>query len=120
MRIKLDENLPTSLLAHRQGLGHDVDTVPTESLAGRADPVIWRATQNAERVLITQDLDFSDIRQFQPGLHHGLILVRLRMPGRLALTRRLEQIFKSEDVTSWARCFVVVSDLKIRVRRPAD
>jgi predicted nuclease of predicted toxin-antitoxin system len=120
VRIKLDENLPSSLVARLQGLGHDVDTVPAEKLAGRADPEIWRATQKAERILITQDLDFSDIRQFRPGLHHGLILVRLRVPGRVALARRIEEIFNSEDVTSWTRCFVVVSDLKVRVRRPAE
>ncbi|MBA2435953.1 MAG: DUF5615 family PIN-like protein [Chthoniobacterales bacterium] len=52
MRIKLDENLPFLLVARLQDLGHDVDTVPAEELAGRADPEIWRATQNAERVLI--------------------------------------------------------------------
>ena len=88
MRIKLDENLPSLLIARLQDLGHDVDTVPAEELAGRADPEIWRAAQNAERVLITQDLDFSDLRQFRPGMHHGLILVRLRIRFRDGGSRR--------------------------------
>ena len=120
MRIKLDENLPLSLVANLERLGHDVDTVPAEDLAGQADPRIWSAAQHANRLLITQDLDFSDVRQFRPGLHHGIILVRLRVPGRLALARRLEQVFGNEEVESWSRCFVVVSDVKVRVRRPAE
>jgi hypothetical protein len=33
--------------------------------------------QRAGRFLVTQDLDFSDVRRFEPGSHHGLLLVRL-------------------------------------------
>lgn len=68
MRIKLDENLPHSLAAELSALGHDVDTVPQEGLRGQPDEAIWSAAQLSERFLITQDLDFSDIRQFKPGL----------------------------------------------------
>ena len=31
---------------------------------------------------LTQDLDFSDVRQFRPGTRAGLMLVRLQQPGR--------------------------------------
>ena len=85
MKLKLDENLPESLLPMLGGLGHDVDNVRVEGLSGQADADVWQAVQTAERFLITQDLDFSDIRKFSPGTHHGLMLVRLRVPGRVAL-----------------------------------
>jgi hypothetical protein len=39
MRIKLDENMPASLVLALQALGHDVDTVPGEGLAGEPDHV---------------------------------------------------------------------------------
>jgi predicted nuclease of predicted toxin-antitoxin system len=118
MRIKLDENLPTRLASLLGALGHNVDTVPQEELQGRDDPTIWLAAQNAKRFLVTQDLDFSDIRQFRPGTHHGILLVRLRTPGRAALAARLSAIFQAENVEAWSRCFVVVTDHKIRVVRP--
>lgn len=118
MKLKLDENLPESLLASFSRLGHDVDNVRQEGLAGSTDPDVWAAVQAEQRILITQDLDFSDIRQFAPGAHCGLILVRLRTPGRLALAQRLESVFGNETVESWARCFVLISDLKVRVHRP--
>jgi hypothetical protein len=73
MKIKLDENLPTSLVADLTALGHDVDTAPTEGLAGHPDSDVWRAAQSAGRFLITQDLDFSDVRAFAPGTHHGIL-----------------------------------------------
>ncbi len=62
MRIKLDENLPTSLVESLVELGHDADSVQQEGLQGAPDPDVWAATQADERLLVTQDLDFSDVR----------------------------------------------------------
>jgi predicted nuclease of predicted toxin-antitoxin system len=67
MRLKLDENLPESLLSGLSELNHDVDNVRQEGLTGQNDSNVWRAAQHENRFLITQDLDFSDIRQFAPG-----------------------------------------------------
>ena len=120
MRIKLDENLPESLLASLAALGHDVDSVRLQGMTGRADAAVWQAAQSSSRFLITQDLDFSDIRKFAPGTHHGLLLVRLRLPGRLALAKRLRSLFETEAVESWARCFVLVTDRKVRLHRPRE
>jgi predicted nuclease of predicted toxin-antitoxin system len=78
MRVKLDENLPESLVTFLATLNHDVDNVRLEGLAGRADPDVWLAAQSTARLLVTQDLDFSDMRKFAPGTHHGLLLLRLR------------------------------------------
>jgi len=43
MRIKLDENLPVRLVPVLTELGHDVDTVPSERIAGKDDAVVWQA-----------------------------------------------------------------------------
>ena len=43
MRIKLDENMPDRLVAVLSELGHDVDTVLSEQIAGQDDDVVWRA-----------------------------------------------------------------------------
>lgn len=118
MKLKLDENLPESLLPRLGDLGHDVDSVRVEGLRGQADDEVWQAAQKAGRFLITQDLDFSDIRKFSPGSHHGLMLVRLRVPGRMALAARIAEAFREEAAESWARCFVLLTDHKLRVNRP--
>jgi predicted nuclease of predicted toxin-antitoxin system len=118
VKIKLDENLPARLARALEKLGHDTDTIPEERLAGRNDLQVWAAAQEAERFLITQDLDFSDTRRFTPGTHHGMLLVRLRDPGRNALLKRVHGLFQTEDVENWKRGFVVVTDRKLRVRYP--
>lgn len=119
MRIKLDENLPDRLVTVLTTLGHDVDTVHGEQLTGRADPEVWSAAQSAQRFLITQDLDFSDIRRYTPGTHAGLLLVRLPRPGRNALLDRVTGLFRTEQIENWAGCLVVATDQKVRIRRPA-
>jgi predicted nuclease of predicted toxin-antitoxin system len=118
MRIKLDENLPAGLAARLSALGNDVETVPSEGLCGRPDPAVWEACQREKRFLITQDLDFSDVRRFAPGTHAGLLLVRLREPSRRALAERIENIFREQGAIGWEGCFMVATDRKLRVRRP--
>lgn len=118
MKIKLDENLPHSLVGFLAQLGHDVDTVPAEELAGKDDETVWAATQVAGRFLITQDLDFSDERKYAPGTHVGLLLVRLPQPERTALAERVLALFRSEDVETWSGCIVSATPTKVRIRRP--
>jgi hypothetical protein len=65
---------------------------------------------------MTQDLDFSDARKFQPGSHTGIVLVRLQNPGRVALFSLLSSIFRNHDIEAWKGCFVVLSETKIRIR----
>jgi len=118
VKIKLDENLPGRLAHALKQLGLDTDTIPQEGLSGRNDPQVWEAAQEAERFFITQDLDFSDIRRFLPGTHHGILLVRLRDPGRNALLKRVQNLFQTEAMEKWKRYFVVVTDRKLRIRHP--
>lgn len=118
MKLKLDENLPASLVGALSALGHDVDSVRTERLEGHPDADVWRAATSSGRLLVTQDLDFSDLRQFAPGTHEGILLVRLKSPGRRALFNRVKQAFEREDAEQWRRCFVVLTETKLRVRAP--
>ena len=96
-----------------------VDTVPSEHLAGRDDNEVWQAAQTVDRFLITQDLDFSDVRRFTPGTHAGLLLVRLTQPGRNALATRVAMLFATEHVDQWRGCLVVATGHKVRIKRPA-
>lgn len=118
MKVKLDENIPVRLVGELATQGHDVDTVAAEGLKGRPDSDVWSAAQREGRLLITQDLGFSDVRQFRPGTHAGLLLLRLREPGANALVNRVRTVVQSEGLESLTRCFAVLTERKLRVRRP--
>ena len=115
MKIKLDENLPHRLVPLLSALGHDVHSVFIEDLAGHPDSAIWATAQRESRFLITQDMDFSDLRVFAPGSHCGLLLVRLLSPNRQDLVDRIVELFQHEDISQWDGSFVVATDRKIRV-----
>jgi predicted nuclease of predicted toxin-antitoxin system len=118
MKIKLDENLPFRLVTLLKGLGHEAHTVHEERLVGHQDREIWEAAQKESSFLITQDLDFSDLRRFAPGSHHGILLIRLHSPNRRNLVGRINELFQKENVAEWAGCFVVATERKIRVLKP--
>jgi predicted nuclease of predicted toxin-antitoxin system len=118
LRLKLDENLPASAARRLGALGFDVDTVVDEGLAGRADRDVWSAAQIEGRMLVKQDLDFSDVRTFTPGTHEGLILVRVPDADQWRLGDYLVAWFSQPDAKTWAGCFVVATPTKVRVRRP--
>lgn len=116
MKVKLDENLPTSLAARLRQLGYDTHTVQDEGLCGRDDQTVWEAVQKENRFLITQDLDFSDARKFMPGTHGGILLVRMQEASRSELERRVAGLFETETVEAWVGRLVVATDIKLRIR----
>jgi predicted nuclease of predicted toxin-antitoxin system len=118
MRFKVDENLPAALADLLREFEHEAETSPDEGLTGQEDETIWAAATASERFLITQDLDFSDARRFAPGTHPGLLLIRLHHPSRTAIIQRMREVLQTQYVESWTSCLVVVTEHKIRVRRP--
>jgi predicted nuclease of predicted toxin-antitoxin system len=77
-RFKVDENLPREAQALLLDAGHDTQTVFDEHLVGNADAKILDVCINEDRVLVTLDLDFSDIRQYPPSGHRGVWVLRPR------------------------------------------
>ena len=75
-RFKLDENLPRDAEAFLRKAGHDVHTVLDERLGGSPDSSILAASGAEDRILVTFDLDFSDIRAYPPGSHKGIWILR--------------------------------------------
>ena len=118
MKLKLDENLPARAAVRLRLLEHEVDTVLDEGLGGRDDRAIWEAAQAEGRFFVTQDLDFSDVRRFAPGTHHGVMLVRIPEEEQPRLADYLATWFSTGDWASWAGAFVVATPHKLRVTRP--
>ena len=76
MKFKLDENLPELVRVSLSELGHDTHTVAQEGLAGAQDETVLQACVAEDRILITLDLDFSDIRAYPPGSYPGIWILR--------------------------------------------
>ena len=92
MQFKLDENLPPSAAELLRSLGHDVMTVYDQGLQSCTDPEVLAACQGEGRILLSLDLDFSNILVFPPERYAGLIVLRLRKPGPKAVLSLLRRV----------------------------
>jgi predicted nuclease of predicted toxin-antitoxin system len=119
VKLKLDENIPASAAPRLAALGFNVDTVLSEGLQGSSDLKVWAAARAEGRVLVTQDLDFSDARAFAAGTHAGIVIVRLPDVEQWRLADYLVGWFSGPDVGSWSGCLVVATPNKVRVHRRA-
>lgn len=66
LRFKLDEHLPREAVRLLSSAGHDAHTVEQEGLAGSPDVNLIAACTREGRILVTLDLDFTDIRPVPP------------------------------------------------------
>lgn len=116
LRFKLDENLPGRVETTLRDLGNDVETAISEGLAGAADPDLLAACTSEDRILITLDLDFSDIRSYPPGSHKGIWVLR---PAAQTFDGILELVFAGIRLTSVERTagqLWVIDKTRVRIR----
>jgi len=116
MKVKIDENLPQEIANLFRDAGHDAITVGDEGLSGRPDGMIASRVRGEERVLLTLDLDFSDILAYPPERYVGLAVLRLNRQDRqhvLQVIMRLIPVFAREDPKGhlW-----IVEEDQVRIR----
>src|SRR5271165_4902882 len=92
MLFKLDENLRSDVGDPLLELGHDVSTVYDQGLRGKEDHEIAETCRVEGRILISMDLDFSNIQMFPPANYSGLIVLRLRAAVRTVFQRVLSRM----------------------------
>jgi predicted nuclease of predicted toxin-antitoxin system len=92
MKFKIDQNLPVEAAELLSAAGHDAMTVYQQTLGGASDERIVDVCKNEGRILITADLDLSDIRHYPPTKTPGYIVLRLPRQSKQALLDLLAKI----------------------------
>lgn len=118
MIVKLDENLGRSHVELLRKSGYNADRVHDEGLSGETDPTVWERVCAEKRFFITIDLDFADVRQYPPGSHPGILLLRARNRSRSAVLRVLERVLNEQSLTNLSGCLTVADESHTRIRRP--
>jgi predicted nuclease of predicted toxin-antitoxin system len=65
-RLLVDEALPRSLVVNLRAAGHRADGIRELGLRGRSDEEVFRQARQLDAVLITSDLDFTNLARFLP------------------------------------------------------
>lgn len=118
MRLKLDENLPTSLAGHLIARGHDADTVIDEGLEGQPDPVVVAAATEEGRMLVTLDRGIGDLRRYPPGSHAGVLVLRPTSQDPASVLDLVDRLLQTHDLDDLTGCVVIVESRRVRIRRP--
>lgn len=115
-RFKIDENVPLDAALLFTAAGLACHTVYDEALGGAPDPDVAAACAVEGRVLVTLDLDFSDVRAYPPGAHPGIVVLRPRAPDRdatLALVRAVLVLLLTQQVDG---ALWIVESERVRMR----
>ncbi len=116
MRFKLDENLPLQLERLFTEFGHDAVTVLDQGMGGTADSHVASACLREDRVLLTQDTDFADIRMYPPGEYPGIVVFRLPSQSRDDLLEVGAMLLETLIRSSPNRQLWIVEGSRIRIR----
>jgi predicted nuclease of predicted toxin-antitoxin system len=114
--FKVDENLPVELAELLVEWGHEAKTVWDEKLQGTNDDVLIDICRDEKRVLVTLDIDFSDIRAYPPEEYEGIIVLRIGSQSKknvLNVFQRIEPLFSHEPIKG--RLWIVEPDV-VRIR----
>ena len=120
MLLKLDENLGRTHVNLLQKAGHAADRVYDQGLSGWSDSVLWKRVCDEGRFFITLDVDFADIRRYNPGSHPGILLLRPRSRSSAAVLYVLERVLKDRPLENLSGCLAVADENHTRLRRPSN
>lgn len=116
MKFKTDENLPVEVVGILSDHGHDAISVVEQKLGGEADDVIAKVCQREQRVLVTLDLDFADIRTYPPEEYSGIIIVRPKLQTVSAIIRLTEQVIRLVETSSPVGKLWILDESHVRIR----
>jgi predicted nuclease of predicted toxin-antitoxin system len=117
VKFKIDENLPVETAEVLRDAGFDAATVWDEALAGSDDITIASRVRSEDRILVTLDLDFANIRAYPPEEHPGFIVLRLRRQDKENAVAVMNRVTLALRHRSPARELWIVEEDRIRFRQ---
>ena len=117
MRFKTDENVPIEAASILKDNGFDAKTVRDELLSGADDQTIAIRALAENRILVTLDLDFSNIRAYPPDEHAGIVVLRLKTQDKATVLAHVRRLLMALGKRNPAGELWIVQHDRIRFRR---
>lgn len=116
LRFLADMNLSPQTVADLQAAGWDILRVNQVLLATTSDRDILTYARQDNRVIITQDLDFSTLLALAGFSSPSLLTLRLSVTDPETVTRRLLQVIPQSEDALLGGAAVTVTDNSLRIR----
>jgi predicted nuclease of predicted toxin-antitoxin system len=119
LKFIIDENLSWRIAKSLQKLGIDAVHIKEVGLQGKEDDMIMQYAIKENRVLLTQDSDFADIRNYPPGTHKGIIRFKIKFAPSDVVVECFKKIITHIDSKILTAGAIVITDCKkYRIREP--
>ncbi|MCI0512249.1 DUF5615 family PIN-like protein [candidate division KSB1 bacterium] len=100
-------------------LGFEVVRAQDLGMVGFSDAAIFAKAQQTKAVLITNDQDFADIRQYPPTHHYGIIVLKiLPEPEAIKSVHAVLKVLLLTE-TDFHNTLFIVDRFKYRKRKPS-
>ena len=117
LRFLVDMNLSPRIVIDLSQQGWDILRVSQVLPMDTEDSEILEFARQENRVIITQDLDFSSLLALGGYEKPSLITFRLSVPEPETITRKLLELLPHIEDRLAEGCAVTIDDRKVRVRR---
>ncbi len=115
MKFKIDENLPLEFGDKLRAIGHDAITVLEQPMRGVADDDLFSVCIDENRILMTLDIDFADIRMYPPSVSPGILVFRIQPQDKNRLLYCLGWIIPLLGKEQIVRMLWMVEEDRIRI-----
>jgi len=116
LKFKVDENLPIEIVECLRQNKYDAFTVKEQGLDGASDLNIAEVCKEEERIIVTLDTDFTDVRTYPPDDYSGIIVLRVKKQNRQHIINIFTQVVPLLSSESIKHCLWIVEEHRLRIR----
>jgi predicted nuclease of predicted toxin-antitoxin system len=117
IRLLADMNISPKTVESMRKRGWDILRVSNLLPSNASDQQILQFARSENRILITQDLDFSALLALAGENQPSLVTLRLSVSDPETITKKLLDILPRLEDELQAGCVVTIQDTTVRIRR---
>ncbi|MDI3535332.1 MAG: hypothetical protein PWQ82_1697 [Thermosediminibacterales bacterium] len=111
-----DENISPKTVSFLRSYGLDIKDIKEEGLSGIKDKQVLNLARSEDRIIITCDLDFSNILRFPLNQHSGILVIRAYPPTVENINSILKKFLQEiDDLKTIHHKLTIVEKDKFRI-----
>ncbi|MBI2449729.1 DUF5615 family PIN-like protein [Candidatus Pacearchaeota archaeon] len=114
MRFLADENISNSLIKAIKNLGHDIKDIK-EYKKNLSDLEIVKIAYKEDRIILTHDKDFANLKNYPLVSHKGVILLRFSDQSPINVTEIFIKLLNSSIKDKFKNSLVIINEEEVRI-----
>lgn len=120
MTVLLDVCTPIRFASLLQEWGYQTEVSLTHIPQNAVDEAVLALATQLDAVLLTIDLDFSNVLRFPPKTHQGIIVLRYELKDQKAVDQQLKIVLSDLYRDKLRQKLVIVKPQRYRIRTDED